>query len=136
VASPEFLDAHKNSADVPRIEFTAESGMGRILSAVREPSDKRQSPPAFKSHLASVLAAMARAGRGVAWCPLSLIQGDLEKRDLIVAYEYGDAVSIEIRLWRSRSRQSPMAEAFWETVNHDEGRAQLEKSRPAIASWH
>jgi DNA-binding transcriptional LysR family regulator len=79
---------------------------------------------------------MARAGRGIAWCPLSLIQGDLEKRDLIVAYEYGDAVSIEIRLWRSRSRQSPMAEAFWETVNHDEGRARLEKSRPSLASWH
>jgi hypothetical protein len=34
VAAPQLL-ASMDAADIPRIEFTAESGMGRILSAVR-----------------------------------------------------------------------------------------------------
>lgn len=119
VAAPQLL-ASMDAADIPRIEFTAESGMGRILSAVRARRDKPQLPPAFTSHLASVLAAMARAGRGIAWCPLSLIDEDLKKGDLTVASGLGDPVPIEIRLWRSRARQSPVAEAFWRSVKDKE----------------
>lgn len=136
VASPEFLKRHKDTADIPRIEFTAESGMGRILSAVHDQTNRRLPPAAFKSHLAGVLAAMARAGRGVAWCPLSLVQGDLDRGELIIASEHGEAVPIEIRLWRSRSRQSPVAEAFWDTVNHEDRRAKRRATGSAIASAH
>jgi DNA-binding transcriptional LysR family regulator len=121
VAAPQLL-ANTNSDEFPRIEFTAESGMGRILSAVRHGTERRQIPAAFTSHLASVLAAMARAGRGIAWCPLSLIEGDLKKGDLVEVSGVGQRVPIEIRLWRSRSRQSPVAEAFWRSVKLEESK--------------
>lgn len=100
--------------EAPQLAFTAESGMGRILAAAW--AARGQAPPAnpsFASHLASVLTAMARDGRGVAWTALSLVEADLASGRLVRAGKAADEVPIEIRLWRPRLRQPPAAEAFW-----------------------
>lgn len=99
------------------LAYAAESGMGRILAAAWAKAG-RTAPgtPVFSSHLASVLAAMARDGRGVAWSPMSLVEPDLAEGRLVRAGPSSDDVPMEIRLFRSRHRQSPAAEAFWHQV--------------------
>lgn len=116
VVAPEIFKA-VDLADAPQLCFTADSGMGRILSAAwavagREPP----SHPIFASHLASVLTAMARDGRGIAWTALSLVEEDLAAGRLVRAGSPEDDVPIEIRLWRPRARQAPAAEALWSRI--------------------
>ncbi|PWC92453.1 LysR family transcriptional regulator [Azospirillum sp. TSO5] len=106
------------SAPLPHLSYSRESGMGRILEAVRA----AQSLPAaldtvFTSHLAAVLRTLARDGRGVAWLPESLIAEDLARGTLVRAgVPAGDErwiVPVQIRLVRPRARQSKAAESFW-----------------------
>ncbi|MBA16352.1 MAG: LysR family transcriptional regulator [Sphingomonas sp.] len=116
VAAPSLL-RETNPAQAPQLAFTAESGMGRILASAWE-RENRQPPaqPAFSSHLASVLTAMARDGRGIAWTALSLVQEDLDEGRLVRAGAEEEDVEIEIRLWRPRARQSMAAESFWSRI--------------------
>ena len=117
VAAPALLAHGGSPTAVPVLAYTSESGMGRILAAAWA-ADGRRAPvkPAFASHLASVLAAMAREGRGVAWSPLSLVADDLAAGRLVNAGAQGDEIGIEIRLFRPKARQTPSAEAFWARV--------------------
>lgn len=116
VAAPEVV-AGGVTAETPQLSFTAESGMGRILAAAWAAQGRPPAPqPSFASHLASVLTAMARDGRGVAWSALSLVEADLASGRLARAGTSQDEVPIEIRLWRPRVRQSPAAEALWSRV--------------------
>lgn len=103
--------------DAPQLAFTAESGMGRILTAAwlscgRTPARH----PIFTSHVASVLAAMARDGRGATWTAHSLVADDLASGRLVHAGAPDDDIPIEIRLWRPKARQSPAAEQFWASI--------------------
>lgn len=113
VAAPELV-ADGLTADTPQLAFTADSGMGRILATAWAAKGLPPRPqPSFASHLASVLTAMARDGRGVTWSALSLVEADLASGRLVRAGGPGDEVPIEIRLWRPKARQSPAAEALW-----------------------
>ncbi|ABI77700.1 transcriptional regulator, LysR family [Hyphomonas neptunium ATCC 15444] len=116
VISPQ-LAAETPPEKAPQLALSPESGMGRILAAAwamtgREPP----SMPAFTSHLASVLTAMARNGRGVAWTALSLVSEDISTGKLMRAGTPEQDVPIEIRLWRPATRQSPAAEALWSKI--------------------
>lgn len=121
VAAPALL-AQTDPRTAKQLAYTSESGMGRILASVRE-KEKRWVPPApaFTSHLASILTAMARDGRGVAWTAQSLVQDDLESGALQRAGPESEDIEIEIRLWRHKSRQSPAAEQLWSRVLNAEG---------------
>ena len=113
VASPSLFPGAP-SLDGPYLAYTLESGMGRILAASWSASG-RAAPraPAFASHLASVLAAMARDGRGIVWAPRSLIEVDLAAGRLVLAGSPADEVEMEIRLFRPKARQTKTAEALW-----------------------
>ena len=98
----------------PKLAFTREAGMGQILAAIQTAAGRAiESEPVFTSHLASVLTAMARDGRGIAWSPLSLVADDLATGRLVEVVEEGERVEIEIVVMRTVARQSPGAEAFW-----------------------
>ncbi len=85
--------------------------MGRILTAAWAAEGRaRPSRPIFASHLASVLTAMARDDRGIAWTALSLVEDDLDAGRLVRAGTAEHDVPIEIRLWRPKARQAPAAE--------------------------
>lgn len=116
VVSPALARAADLST-APQLCFTAESGMGRILTSAWA-AQGRAPPgqPIFASHLASVLTAMARDGRGIAWTALSLVEEDLATGRLVRAGRAEDEVEIQIRLWRSKSRQTPAAEALWRKI--------------------
>jgi DNA-binding transcriptional LysR family regulator len=113
VMSPRLADRCDVSA-APQLAFAPESGMGRILSAAWAAEGRKPpSRPTFTSHLASVLTAMARDDRGVAWTALSLVKDDLDSGRLVRAGDAGDETPIEIRLWRPKARQAPAAEQLW-----------------------
>jgi DNA-binding transcriptional LysR family regulator len=119
----------------PFLTYTSESGMGRILLAAWASVGKL--PPAesvFASHVASVLAAMAREGRGIAWSPLSLVRDDLDTGRLVRAGVPSDEVPMEIRLFRPKSRQSPAAEALWDRVVKLRAQARKNAVSSAIVS--
>ncbi|PWC39036.1 LysR family transcriptional regulator [Azospirillum sp. TSO35-2] len=103
-----------DDAPLPHLSYSRESGMGRILEAVRAV----QPAPAtldtvFTSHLAAVLRTLARDGRGVAWLPESLIAEDLARGALVPAGDDRWTVPVQIRLVRPRARQTKAAESFW-----------------------
>jgi DNA-binding transcriptional LysR family regulator len=113
-ATPRYALPGSLDAPVPHLNYSGVSGMGRILAsahALEGPS--AWLTPAFTAHVATVLATMTRAGRGLAWLPLSLIADDLARGDLVRAGEARWDVPIVVRLYRPRARQNTAAEAFW-----------------------
>lgn len=116
VAAPSLAGADA-LRDGPSLAYTPSSGMGRILRAAWD--EGRRAPlaePVFSSHLATMLAMMAREGRGVSWSPLSLVADDLACGRLVRVGGAADEVRIEIHLFRPRARQLRAAERFWEQV--------------------
>ena len=116
VMSPALAET-SDLTNAPQLCFTADSGMGRILSAAWA-AEGRAAPshPIFASHLAGVLTAMARDRRGIAWTALSLVEDDIAAGRLVRAAGTEHDVPIQIRLWRPRARQAPAAEQFWSRV--------------------
>jgi DNA-binding transcriptional LysR family regulator len=107
---------------VPYLCYQEDSGMGRIVAAVRASATLRpQLKPTFTSHLAKLLVTMALDGRGMAWLPESLIAEDLGAGRLVRAGGKQWDIPIEIHLFRSRSRLSPVAEKFWTHVANFNG---------------
>lgn len=102
-------------APLPFLAYKEESGMGRILGAVRRNGlfAGVWLKPVFASHLARLLVSMALEGRGMAWLPESLAAADLASGRLVRAGAEQWDIPIEIRVLRPRMRLAPAAEAFW-----------------------
>lgn len=103
---------HRLGEAAPFLAYNEDSGMGRMVAALLKARGARLER-VFTSHLATVLQAMARDGRGVAWLPLSLVADDLAAGRLERAGGPEWDITMDIRLIRPRSRLSPAAEAFW-----------------------
>jgi DNA-binding transcriptional LysR family regulator len=115
--TPRYILPGAIDAPLPHLAYSEVSGMGRILaSTLSLDGPSAWLTPAFTAHLATVLATMARSGRGVAWLPLSLVARDLDRGDLVRAGDGRWDVPMDIRLYRPRARQSPVAEALWAHV--------------------
>jgi DNA-binding transcriptional LysR family regulator len=98
---------------VTHLAYRTESGMGRITaSALAAGGSPVWLKPVFSSHLATLLVTMAIEGRGVSWSPRSLVADALAAGTLVRAGGEEWDIPMEIRLLRSRSRQSPAAERF------------------------
>ena len=114
VAKPHLLEAGKPDS-LPYLAYSAESQMGRILVAAWASAGQHPpGEPAFSSHLASVIVAMARDGRGLSWSPLSLVAEDIAAGRLARVGEGAADVPMGIRLFRPKARQSRAAETLWE----------------------
>ncbi|NPC58717.1 LysR family transcriptional regulator [Caenimonas soli] len=114
---PQHRVGGRTSGEVPVLQYTAESGLGRIARAVV--GSRLESVPvrvAFTAHLASVLRPMALDGRGVAWLPQTLVEDDMAAGRLVAAAGDDWNIPLEIRLYRDRRPVGSAAEAFWRTV--------------------
>ena len=102
---------------VPLLSYSAESGLGRMLSETRlDALTGVATQTVFTAHLASVLRTMVLDGRGVAWLPQSLIQEDLDSQRLVHAGGTDLRIALEIRLFRSRNAMGRAAQALWDAV--------------------
>ncbi|KAB1073759.1 LysR family transcriptional regulator [Methylobacterium planeticum] len=137
-SSPRFTLPGNPAEPVPLLAFSEESGLGRILTGARPRIDGAGGLRiAFTSHLASVLVAMARDARGVAWAPMSLVSADLERGSLVRAGPPDEDIPIEIRLFRPRPRQSPPAERLWGAIaQRNEADAQGSFGGPSLRDQH
>lgn len=113
---PLFALPGEEASPVMALTFGERSGFGRILTAALQTKAGLWLKPTFTSHMASVLAAVARDGKGVTWLPRSLIEHDLSAGSLVRAGDTDWDVPLEIRLFRPRSRQNLPAEKFWQVV--------------------
>lgn len=103
---------------VPVLAYSAESGIGRLVRALRGPAlEAINAQPVMTAHLASVLKTMALDGRGLAWLPRSLIPDELASGRLVLAGDAPWAVDVEIRLYRQLMPAAPTAENFWRAVD-------------------
>ena len=111
------LDVTGDGDEVPILAFSAESGLGRIVSALRgDAIEKARGRTVFTAHLATVLRSMALEGRGVAWLPRSLIDDDLRARRLVAAAPLSWRVALDIRIFRGDAGRSPTAQRFWSAI--------------------
>jgi DNA-binding transcriptional LysR family regulator len=111
--APRFALPGAPTEPLPYLAYSGESGLGRIVEAVRREEGRTcWLETAFTSHLAALLRRMAVGGRGLAWLPLSLVGGDIERGELVEAGADW-RIAVDIRLFRPRARLNPAAEAFW-----------------------
>jgi DNA-binding transcriptional LysR family regulator len=104
----------KGAAKVPLLAYSPESGLGRVVRALRtEALEKIHAEPVLTAHLATLLKAMALEGRGVAWLPMSLIEDAMRDRRLLEAGQKSWRIPIEIRLFRRQDAEPAAAEALW-----------------------
>jgi DNA-binding transcriptional LysR family regulator len=102
---------------VPALAYSAESGIGRIVRALRGAAlEKAPVDFVFTAHLASVLKTMALDGRGIAWLPASLIAEELASGRLVEAGGEEWAVDVQVRLIRGEATMPRAAETFWRAV--------------------
>jgi DNA-binding transcriptional LysR family regulator len=99
-------------AALPYLAYSEDSGLGRIVAGAQGGGGLRLDR-VFTSHLAAALRSMARAGRGVAWLPRSLIAGDLAQGRLVRAGPASLDVAVNIDLFRAKASLEAGAERFW-----------------------
>ena len=105
------------SCAIQLLDYSAESGIGRILHQILGPElDRLSIQTVFTAHLASVLRPMVLSGRGIAWLPQSLVADDLHAGRLVLAGPEQWQIPLQVRLYRDRSTLSQAAEMFWEAV--------------------
>lgn len=103
------------------LAYAGTSAIGRAVSHLLETrTDKAHLEEVFVSHLAAVLESMVRAGRGLAWLPLSHISEDLQQGRLVPAGDSSWIVPLDIRLYRSKDGLPPKSEEFWSAAQAGE----------------
>jgi DNA-binding transcriptional LysR family regulator len=112
----------ESSSVLPILEYSEDSGLGRILKNQHRHSfaknlglaNKHTISVVFTAHNSFLLKTMALEGRGIAWLPESLIASELKNGSLKLAGCEDWNVSVEIRLYRQKSEMSSAAEKIWE----------------------
>ena len=114
---PRFGLSAGTGGRVPVLAYSAESGIGRIVRALRGAAlEEIHADVVFTAHLASVLKTMALDGRGVAWLPKTLIGDDLASGRLVAVADESWSINVSIRLFRQKATMHPAAEGLWRTV--------------------
>ncbi len=108
------IEANLDSSALSLLGYTAESGLGRIVSArLRKESRPPSLHTVFSSHLAAVLLSMALEGKGFAWLPKTLAEPEIASAKLVRALDEHWDIPVEIRLFRPAMALSDFAEDFW-----------------------
>lgn len=110
---------------LPLLEYSEDSGLGRITRAVFRtvfaPGPSASAHPAasvvFTAHDALLLKRMALDGRGLAWLPRSLAAEELAQGALVAAGGADWQVPLEIRLYRQPAELAPVAERLWSVAS-------------------
>lgn len=99
---------------VPFLDFAPAMSLGRILRSKLYaicPGDKLN--VVYESDLSEAIGAMVREGAGLAWLPLSLVRGDLERGVMVRADTTASDIDMDICLYRSRHNPKPIVRSIW-----------------------
>jgi DNA-binding transcriptional LysR family regulator len=108
----------KAARGAPLLEYSRESGIGRIVQAVHGAAlQALDARPAVTAHLATVLKTMAIDGRGIAWLPATLVQDDLDAGRLVLAGGAAWHIALDIRLYRDAAAATATAQGFWRAAD-------------------
>lgn len=113
VGAPEMkrrLEAHEGP--LPLLQYSRGSFLGLLAKFAQE---RHSDTPTYRSHvnensMAEAMRAMSRAGHGMAWLPLSLVEEDLQHGRLVLL---GHGLPMEIRLYRNAERARHFVERIW-----------------------
>lgn len=110
--------ASSAGATVPLLGYSEASTLGRILRARLKQVLHKDAPfhTVFTAHNAVLLKTLALAGRGLAWLPLSLVEGELRAGTLVRVRDEAWQVPLDIRLYRQPVNMADAAEALWKQV--------------------
>jgi DNA-binding transcriptional LysR family regulator len=102
---------------VPFLDFAPAMSLGRILrSRLYAICPGNKLNVVYESDLSESIHAMAREGAGLAWLPLSLVRGDLERGLMVRADSTASDIEMDIRLYRSRLNPKPIVRSIWASV--------------------
>ena len=108
-----------NRRKFPYLSFSAESGLGRIISNNATVNKiKREMKIEFMADLAATLLAMVRDGEGIAWLPQMLAEADVQGGLICPAApeHSGLNIPLDIRLYRSATKMAVIMEELWEQL--------------------
>ena len=99
------------------LAYTETSAIGRAVDYILlNRTEKAILDRVFESHLAAVLKAMTREGRGLAWLPETQIQEDLDSGALVLSGNESWSIPVGIHLFRSRDPLPQASESFWKHI--------------------
>ena len=120
------------TAPLPVLAYAPESGLHRILAGTGVLQRSRLSTQTvFTSQMAVLLRTMALDGRGIAWLPVSLIEGDLESGALRHAGDASWEVPVQVRLFRERGQASGHGDQLWAGASQACAKGGRSPRRPA-----
>ena len=104
-------------APAPLLAYSAGSGLGRIVRAMKEGTPANYAvDTVFTADLATVLKTMVLERRGLAWLPTGLIEDELDSGRLVHAADASWNIELEVRLYRQPVIQSATANALWQAI--------------------
>lgn len=103
------------SDPLPLISYSRGLAMGRIAGDRIETMPYPLVPSVRCDSLDAMLGIVSN-GLGIAWLPWSMVAVDCKRGSLIALGGRSEQIAYEVRLYRSRSRLSDMAEAVWKAT--------------------
>lgn len=104
-----------SSGPLPLISYSRGLAMGRIAG------DRIETMPypfvtSVRCDSLDAMLGTVSNGLGIAWLPWSMVAVDCKRGNLIVLGGRSEQIAFEVRLYRSRSRLSDVAEAVWKAM--------------------
>jgi LysR family transcriptional regulator, hypochlorite-specific transcription factor HypT len=87
--------------------------LARLLSALLPKSIAARLQSVHRAEFAELLLPIVRAGPGLAWLPLSLINDDLTKGQLVRAWPIEKDIRREVRLVKATGNTNWIVNALW-----------------------
>lgn len=102
----------------PYLAYTADSFLGRLVTYILNQRSQKLANlmNVHETPVAESLKAMALIGSGVAWLPESSIRSELAAKRLIPVGSDSDRLKINIRLYKSSTRQRTQVGQLWRAV--------------------
>lgn len=101
------------SDDVPCLDYTPESYMGRVLLRA---NGKLTPNTVFSSSMTDLIKALVLQGKGISWLPDYAIKKELESGQLIILKEK-EPVPLDLYVYRYHSKLHSSSEAMWQELS-------------------
>lgn len=96
------------------LAYSADTYISRLIDHILHQNTSHFFETCYENSMAEALKAMAVEGHGLAWLPLSSIRHEVEQGKLVPIGGPEWELALDIRLYRSAARLSPLPASVWE----------------------